>query len=61
MELYKPEDFLKEGIQLNFLKARAVPYPQFNYDFFPFLSIIDVMFFNDKSTMSRLLQEYDIE
>jgi len=61
VELYQRKDFLKEGLQLHFIKTRVVPYPQFNNDFIPFLSIIDVMFFNDKTMMSRLLLEYDME
>lgn len=61
VELYNREDFFKESISLHFLKTKAIPYLQFNNDFIPFLSIIDIMFFNDKATISRLLQEYDIE
>lgn len=48
-ELYKKEDFAKEGIQLGFIKSLPIEYKQFGHKFVPWLSIIDVLMFNEKS------------
>jgi hypothetical protein len=53
--LYKREQFEKAGIQLNFIKTGNVQYSQFNNEFVPFLSIIDVMMFNDKENIRDFL------
>jgi len=54
-ELYRKDQFEKAGIQLNFLKPGIVQYAQFRNEFVPFLSIIDVMMFNDKDTIKKYL------
>lgn len=54
-ELYSKERFLQQGIQLQFIKADNIQYKQFNNEFIPFLSIIDVMMFNSKSTITDYL------
>lgn len=59
-ELYKKEDFLKEGIQLNFIKPLPIEYKQFNNIFVPWLSIIDVLMFNDKQTVKDMLNQYTL-
>jgi hypothetical protein len=46
MELYSPEDFRREGIELKFVRSRPFEYPQLGAAFVPFLSIIDVLMFN---------------
>jgi len=51
VKLYKREEFEEAGIQLNFIKVGNVQYSQFNNEFVPFLSIIDVMMFNDKENI----------
>jgi hypothetical protein len=48
VELYSKEDFKNVGLELQFLKANNITYTQFKNDFVPFLSIIDVMMFNQK-------------
>jgi hypothetical protein len=59
--LYEATAFAARGIQLDFLRAREVRYAQFEADqFHPWLSIIDVMMFNSKSQLERLLQDYVI-
>jgi len=61
-ELYDKQRFLSQGVTLNFLRTRNVPYRQFaNGEFVPFLSIIDVMMFNSKPELANLLNEYDLE
>ena len=54
-ELYSKENFLKEGIKLKFLKVEDFDYNQFNYEFIPFLSIIDVLMFNSKEHVMEYL------
>ncbi len=60
LELYAKDDFKKNGIELNFIKSAPVEYAQFNNEFVPWLSIIDVMMFNSKETIQRYLQLYTI-
>jgi hypothetical protein len=45
-QLYKSEDFIEVGVNLRFLKSNLINYKQFDNEFMPFLSIIDVMMFN---------------
>ncbi len=54
--LYNKDDFKKEGIDLYFLKTGDVKYKQFNNDFIPFLSIIDVMMFNSADEIKKQLK-----
>ena len=60
--LYVPHlvDFQQAGIELFFPKLRTVQYRQFQDEFIPNLSIIDVMMFNSKEECHRLLSEYDL-
>lgn len=60
-ELYSKETFEKEGISLNFIKSASINYQQFrNPEFVPWLSIIDVLMFNDKAKVSEFLNNYDL-
>lgn len=59
-ELYQPKDFEKEGINLRFLSSNLVAYKQFNNDFIPWLSIIDVMMFNSLAEIRDMLNEYKL-
>ena len=45
-ELYAPGDFSTHGIELRFLRTKPFEYRQFDHEFVPWLSIIDVMMFN---------------
>jgi hypothetical protein len=45
-ELYDKEEFRSEGITLQFIEPSLEKYKQFDNDFIPGLSIIDVMMFN---------------
>ena len=55
VELYSKEDFKNEGLELQFLKANNITYPQFKNDFVSFLSIIDMMMFNDKQKVTEYI------
>ena len=59
-ELYDADDFAKNRITLKFLKTNAITYPQYNNEFVPNLSIIDVLMFNGKEETRKLLKEYTL-
>lgn len=59
-KLYIKENFLKEGIKLNFIKTGDIEYKQFNNNFIPNLSIIDVMMFNSKEEIKEMLNSYEL-
>lgn len=46
MDLYSKIDFQEKDIDLKFVKTKYFEYQQFNDEFVPWLSIIDVMMFN---------------
>ncbi|WP_426416867.1 WbqC family protein [Aestuariirhabdus sp. LZHN29] len=58
--LYSKEEFSQNGIELSFLKMEEVRYPQLGDRFVPNLSIIDVLMFNDVSTVKELLGRYTL-
>jgi hypothetical protein len=60
MELYNKADFGRSGIKLNFLKTGNISYKQFNDNFVPWLSIIDVLMFNSNEAVKTFLNEYEL-
>ena len=58
--LYSKEKFAEHNLVLNFIKPKPIFYPQFKNKFIPWLSIIDVMMFNSKGTISEMLTHYEI-
>lgn len=58
--LYSKEDFKKEGIDLFFIKTKDIVYKQFENEFVANLSIIDVMMFNSKEEVTKMLNEYQL-
>jgi len=61
VDLYKKDDFINNDIKLSFLESKVPEYKQFKGDFIPYLSIIDVMMFNSKDEINRMLIEYTIK
>lgn len=60
-KLYSKEYFSKKNVKLHFLKSdEKLSYKQFNNDFIPYLSMIDVLMFNDLETINLLLQKYKL-
>lgn len=57
-DLYVAEAFRNEGIELRFIKTKPVEYKQFDNEFVPWLSIIDVMMFNSKKRIKEYLHDY---
>ena len=61
LDLYSGHAFRTRGVDLLFIKSRDLKYPQFNNEFVSWLSIIDIMMFNSKDTISRYLNtEFDL-
>ena len=58
--IYNKEYFESQGIKLDFLESEAITYPQFNDKFIPRLSIIDVLMFNSREDVNKLLNKYRI-
>lgn len=59
-DLYQSEPFLNEGIQLNFLNPGISQYRQFDGQFCPSLSIIDVLMFNSVGDIQNMLCNYKL-
>lgn len=59
-DLYSKKEFFKEGLNLNFLKMNDIQYKQYNNEFVPSLSIIDVLMFNSVEKIHEMLQEYTL-
>ncbi|QDK79616.1 WbqC family protein [Spirosoma sp. KCTC 42546] len=65
IELYDKPTFAQAGIELNFIKSTKVDYTQFNRgdgrnEFVPWLSIIDILMFNDIATVRTMLDAYEL-
>lgn len=60
MELYSFTAFRKNGIKLKFLKMNDIKYQQFGNAFQRDLSIIDVMMFNSKEEIRKMLNDFII-
>ena len=58
IQLYSKDRFMEQGINLHFIKTNNIIYKQFNNDFIPFLSIIDVMMFNSKNEIKGYLNSF---
>ncbi len=60
-ELYDKKVFKREGIELRFIKSKKIEYAQFDHEFVPWLSIIDVLMFNEIEQVKSYLNEYELE
>ncbi|MFV8271467.1 WbqC family protein [Flavobacterium sp. GT2N3] len=59
-ELYNSDTFKNHQISLNFIKSEPIEYTQFDIDFIPWLSVIDVIMFNSIEETKLLLNKYDL-
>ena len=59
-ELYNVKDFKNEGIDLKFIKSSPLTYKQYDNEFIPWLSIIDVLMFNKKQDIIKQLNNYTL-
>lgn len=61
-EIYTKGYFFEKKINLQFLIPKAVTYTQYSKSFVPWLSILDVLMFNNKEFINNeLLKAYDLE
>jgi hypothetical protein len=60
LELYRKSDFIKQSINLHFIKSNNFEYKQFSNQFHPNLSIIDVLMHNGKEETKKLLNNYNL-
>jgi len=60
VHLYDHNEFKENGIELNFLQAELIEYPQFNNSFEPYMSIIDIMMFNSKDDIIKMLNNFSL-
>jgi len=60
VELYSKSVFLEHGMELFFIQSNKSVYRQFSGEFVPFLSIIDVMMFNDIDEIKQQLKSFDL-
>lgn len=61
-ELYDKESFTQNGIELGFLRMDSdIVYPQGKGEFIPALSILDVMMYNSRDDIQKLLERYTLE
>lgn len=56
MELYSRNEFQARGIELKFIRSRSFEYSQFNNEFIPWLSIIDVLMFNSLDVIRECIE-----
>lgn len=59
-DLYSGEIFESHHIRLQFLKTDPISYTQFSHPHVPYLSIADVLMFNDRQQVSELLSAYTL-
>lgn len=60
IELYSKNTFKEKGIVLNFIKSKPIIYSQFDNDFSPWLSIIDVLMFNSIGEVNKMVNQYEL-
>ncbi|MCM1236127.1 MAG: WbqC family protein [Ruminococcus flavefaciens] len=58
--LYSYGQFKEQGIKLGFIKSHDISYKQLWYEFVPNLSIIDVIMFNSKEEIQKMLEQYTV-
>jgi hypothetical protein len=59
-DLYEKGFFKEHKIDLSFMKSREMGYQQFNNDFVPWLSIVDVLMFNSIEEVQTMLDSYEL-
>ena len=60
-ELYSRDNFRERDVELKFIGAKPVEYPQFGAPFVPWLSIVDVLMFNSlDATRACIASNYEL-
>ena len=60
LNLYDREKFFSNGINLKFIQANKSNYKQFTDVHIPNLSILDILMFNSKEQIRKMLESYNI-
>lgn len=60
VNLYNKQHFAEQGLNLHFQQVKPYLYTQFDNEFVPHLSIIDVIMFNSKKDIKQLLNMYEL-
>jgi hypothetical protein len=60
IDLYNKDVFSSSGTTLRFIKSNPISYQQFEMEFVPWLSIIDVMMFNTVKQINEYLMDYEL-
>lgn len=60
VEMYSKAVFKQYGLDLFFLRPQSISYKQFDNIYVPWLSIIDVLMFNDINSVKDMLSKYDV-
>lgn len=58
--LYSKDIFLNNSIELSFLETDILPYKQLNFEFVPYLSILDILMFNSQEKVTTMLNNYKL-
>lgn len=59
-DLYDKREFFQHGVNLRFLKSSPIFYYQGCSNFQPYLSMLDVLMWNDKATVKELMTQYEL-
>ena len=60
MAIYDKQLFADNKILLNFIKSKSIQYKQFNNEFVPWLSIIDLLMFCSIEAIHEYLKEFEL-
>lgn len=58
--LYAMLNFKSANIELQFIRSNEVVYKQYDKEFLPWLSILDVIIFNDRNNVKTYLNQYTL-
>ena len=58
LNLYNRDEFQRQGVNLSFLKSAEIKYNQAGNDFVPWLSIVDVLMFNEPEKIKEYLNDF---
>jgi hypothetical protein len=59
-DIYSKEKFAEQNIELRFIHSRPLNYKQFDNEFVPWLSVVDIMMFNPVEKITEMLNQYDL-
>lgn len=59
-EIYSKDYFNSHEIELSFLKAKYIHYKQFDNEYLPWLSIIDILMFNSREDVLKMFNQYEL-